>query len=147
MKTILVPVDFSDVTDAVLAEAVSLGRALGARIGLIHVAAPDPEFVGYEVGPESVRNQVAQAYRKEHRSLQALHERIAGEGIEAAALLIQGPTVEKVLAEAARQEADYILMGSHGHGALHSLLVGSVTEGVLRGAACPVVIVGARKRK
>lgn len=141
MKTILAPIDFSDATPAVTQALVPLARAVQAQVYLLHVTPPDPDFVGYDVGPSVVREQVATKFRKEHRLLQDLQHRLAGEGVQVSALLIQGPTVAKILDECLRLKADLIVMGSHGHGSLHNLLVGSVTEGVMRQAACPVMIV------
>jgi len=39
-----------------------------------------------------------------------------------------------------------ILLGSHGHGALYHLLIGSVSEGVIRKASCPVIIIPSKKQ-
>ncbi|MEW5940915.1 MAG: universal stress protein [Chloroflexota bacterium] len=66
-------------------------------------------------------------------------------GLDATALVVQGATVETILNEASKLEADMIVVGSHGHGALYQLLVGSVCEGVLRKAACPVLVVPTRE--
>jgi nucleotide-binding universal stress UspA family protein len=141
VKNILVPVDYSEITPAVIATAHSLADAFSARLWLIHVAAPDPEFVGYDAGPQSVRDQQASHLRDEHRRLQQEAARLRDAGVDATALLIQGPTVEKILAEAERVAADCIVLGSHGHGAVHRALLGSVSESVLRQAALPVLIV------
>jgi nucleotide-binding universal stress UspA family protein len=54
-----------------------------------------------------------------------------------------GPPIPHILAEAERTDADYIIMGSHGHTALYDLLVGSTTHGILRKARCPVVVIPA----
>ena len=145
MKNILVPVDFSEVSAAVIATAESLAEAFSAKVWLIHVAAPDPEFVGFDVGPQSVRDQRASNLRDEHRHLQDEAERLRGGGIDATALLIQGPTVEKILAEAERLEADWIVIGSHGHGATYRVLLGSVSENVVRGSKLPITIVPHQK--
>jgi nucleotide-binding universal stress UspA family protein len=75
-----------------------------------------------------------------------LKGQLAAAGREAVALHIQGPTVDKILHEAQQQGAELIVMGSHGHGALYELLVGSVTQGVMKGASCPVVVVPAKKK-
>jgi nucleotide-binding universal stress UspA family protein len=141
MKNILVPVDFSEITEPVVATARALAQAFSAKLWLLHVAAPDPDFVGYDVGPQSVRDQVASHLREEHRDLQEEAVRLRDGGVEAVALLIQGPTVEKILAEAERIGADLIVLGSHGHGAVYRSLLGSVSESVLRRAACPITIV------
>lgn len=141
MKNILVPVDFSDATDAVVARSIELARALQARVTLLHIVAPDPDFVGYEPGPQSVRDTVAKHVHDEHKQLHALEERMSSQGVNVTSLLIQGYTAEKILKECERLKSDLLVMGSHGHSALHHLLVGSVTEGVLRKVACPVVVV------
>ena len=143
MKNILVPLDFSDMTDRVADEAARMANLTGAAVTLIHVAAPDPDFVGYEPGPVSVRNNVAHELREEHRQLQATEKRLASQGLKVSSMLIQGYPVEKIAHEAVRIHAELIVMGSHGHGLLRHLVVGSVTEGVLRKAACPVLIVPA----
>jgi len=141
VKSILAPIDFSDSTEAVASTACTLARAFGAKLWLVHVAAPEPDFVGYEVGPQSVRDQRAGHLREEHRRLQELAEAIRDDGVDTAALLIQGPTVAKILSEAERVGADLIVLGSHGHGAVYRTLLGSVSESVLRQATCPVTVV------
>ena len=143
-ENILVPIDFSDVTDAVVAKATQLAKALGAKIWLIHTAIPEPDFVGYEVGPEYIRDSAARHLREEHQMLGQYQDKLRAEGVEVTAMLVPGEAVEKILQEAISLEAGWIVLGSHGHGALYNLLAGSVCQGVLSKAACPVVIVPSR---
>lgn len=145
MRAILVPVDFSEVTDAVVEWAAGIARTAGGRLWLLHVAAPDPDFVGFEAGPDVVREQRASELRQEHRDLQVLADALRARGLDATALLVKGPTVKKILAEAERLGADLIVMGSHGRGALSRALLGSVSEGVVRGAHRPITILPGRK--
>lgn len=147
MNTILAPIDFSDVTGAVIDSASHLSRILDARLYVLHVAPPDPDFVGYEVGPKSVRESLAKKFRKEHHQLEELELKLKAGGVQVEALLVQGATAEKILSEADRVKADLIVMGSHGHGALRKLLVGSATEGVMRGLRCPVMVVPSHGRE
>jgi nucleotide-binding universal stress UspA family protein len=141
MKHLLVPLDFSDATERVAEAAAQLAAKLAARITLLHVAPPDPAFVGYEAGPQSVRDNVAKQLHEEHKRLQAVEKQCAQRGLSVTALLVQGFPSEKILSECERMQADLIVMGSHGHGMLRHLLVGSVTDGVLRKARCPVLVV------
>ena len=143
MKTILVPVDFSDTTTPVLAEAQMLAQALGAELVLLKVAEPEPDFVGFEPGPQTVRMAVAHDFRAEHSRLEDLKAVAEAGGLKATAMHVQGPIVDKILDQAKERGAVMIVMGSHGHGALYELLVGSITQGVLKGAKCPVVVVPA----
>ena len=145
MKTLVCPVDFSATTAAVVDLAGRISQAFGARLCILHVAAPDPEFVGYEAGPQVVRDAVARKFRREHQQLEEIEADLRSRNVDVEALLIQGPTVEKILTETARLGGEMIVIGSHGHSALHDLLVGSVTVGVLRGAKCPVLVVPAQR--
>ena len=141
MRNILVAVDFSDVTPALVQVSGEIARAMGAELCLVHAAAPDPDFVGYEAGPESVRKNVARGIHGEHEAIRELENRLREGGLSVKSMLVRGPAAEKVLAESDRLKADLIVIGSHGHGALRHLLMGSVGEGVLRKARCPVLVV------
>lgn len=144
MERVLVAVDLSPATETVIRVAEELARSLGAELRLVHVAAPEPEFVGYDVDSPALRDTHAAAYREEHRRLQDLAEGARGRGGAVKALLIQGPTVEKILEEAERLDAGLVVVGSHGRGALARVLLGSVSEGVLRGSRRPVLVVPSR---
>jgi nucleotide-binding universal stress UspA family protein len=140
-RKILVPVDFSDVTDKVLDEARRIARSFNAKTWLVHVAAPEPDFIGYEVGPAYIRDSLARDLRDQHQRLQVYQEMFAAEHLEATSMLVPGIPVRKVVAEAERLAPDLIIIGSHGHGALYHLVMGSVAESVLKHATCPVLVV------
>lgn len=141
MRRVLAALDLSVGTGAVVEQAASLAGAFEAELVLIHVAAPDPIFVSYDAGPQTVRDARAWQIRKEHREIQGIAGELRGRGLRAKALLVQGPTVETILREARDLAAGAIVIGSHGHGAMFDALVGSVAQGVLRHAPCPVVVV------
>lgn len=143
--TILTPLDFSSGTDRVLETAILFARAFGARLILVHVVPPDPDFVGYEVGPQHVRVHLAQQFHKEHRAIQDYADQANASGLNATGLLLQGPTAETILAEIGRTEADLLILGSHGHGALYKAILGNVAEEILRKCPCPAVIIPVKK--
>lgn len=145
MKTIVVLVDFSDLTFKVLKQAHTLARAFDSEVIILH-ADPEARVVGttaeageifVEPSPESV--QLAQAKLKE------LMDSLAKFGVNVSAEGLRGPTVEQVLLEAKRLNADLIIIGSHHHSALYNLLVGSVTHDVLKRSHCPVLVVPSDK--
>ena len=141
MKNILAAVDFSPGTRRVVTCAVAQARAFSARLWLVHVAAPEPDFVPHVADPPVMRDQVAAGLREEHRHIQALAAEVADEGVEVTPLLIAGATVEKILSEAEEVDADLVVAGTHGHGAFHRALLGSVSEGLVRHARVPLLIV------
>jgi nucleotide-binding universal stress UspA family protein len=141
---VLVPLDLSFATERVLATATAVARDTRAAVWLLHVAEPDPAFVGYDAGSAAVRDQVAHEYRDEHRRLQEHAQQLRDAGIEATPLLIRGPTADTILGEAAKLEVDLIVMATHGRGAVFDILVGSVSQAVLRRSPIPVLMVPAR---
>lgn len=144
LKHLLAAIDFSDVSETVIALAEEMAKLSEASLTLLHVVPPEPDFVGYKVGPPSVRENLAKEIRQEHHELLAWEHRLRANGVHVEARLLQGPIGKKILEEANRLPADLLLLGSHGHGALTHLLVGSVGEEVLRYAPCPVLIVPSR---
>jgi nucleotide-binding universal stress UspA family protein len=146
IETILVPVDFSDVTAEVVRYATEMAKSYGGRIVLLHISEPEPDFVGYEAGPQAVRTTVARDFRSEHQQLDQLKHSITGAGLEVLALHIQGSLAEKIVQEAQAHQAGLIVVGTHGHGSFYNLLVGSVTASLLKHAPCPVMVVPALHR-
>ena len=70
MKNILVTIDFDKSEALLLDKAVQMAEAFGSKLWLMHIAAPDPDFVGYDVGPQYIRDSRAEDLRQEHRKLQ-----------------------------------------------------------------------------
>jgi nucleotide-binding universal stress UspA family protein len=138
---ILAAIDFSPVTEQVLVTLAQMAATLPAQVWLVHVAPPEPAFVGYEAGPDVVRGQVAAELHASHKKLQKLADRLRAGGVETTALQLQGKSVETVIAEAERLPASLIVLGSHGHGAVYNMLVGSVAEGIVRASKVPVLLV------
>lgn len=143
MKHVVAAIDFSEVSDAVVAHAAEIAAACDVPLTLLHVAAPEPDFVGYEPGPDTVRDARAAELREEHREIQQRAEALRARGLRVHGLLIQGPTVESISREARNLEADLVVVGSHGRGALGRMLLGSVSEGLVRAAEHPILVVPA----
>jgi nucleotide-binding universal stress UspA family protein len=141
--SLLVAVDFSAVADDQLEIVGRLARP-NREIYLLHVAEPDPSFVGYEAGPDEVRHDVAVEFKREHDELHGLADRLREQGHEVTALMIQGPTIQTILEQAEKLEAEVIVVGSHGRGKLFDLVVGSVSAGVIRKSPVPVLVVPTR---
>jgi nucleotide-binding universal stress UspA family protein len=138
--SLLVALDFTDVTDDQLLIVARLA-APNREIYLLHVAEPDPSFVGFDAGPDEVRDQVAREFHQEHERIQRLADRLRDAGFNAKALLVQGPTVATILAEADKVNAEAIVVGSHRRGKLYDFAVGSVSSEIIRKSKVPVLVV------
>lgn len=140
MKTFLVPVDFSAVTGTVIDTAIEFSQSLGGSIVLLHVIQP-PAVTGDYALPIEVLQEAASASEKSARGHLEKHEAKArAAGITIESVIRQGTPVHLIREEAAARKADYIIMGSHGHGKLYDFLVGSTASGVLKKASCGVII-------
>ena len=143
---LLVAIDFSDPTDLILRVARRLAASLDASVWIVHAAEPEPDFVGYDAGPEVVRGQVAKELREEHRKLQEYADQLREKGVEAKAILAQGPTVEVLLELGEKQGSDLIVVGSHGRGLVAEMFMGSVSQGLIRDGRWPVTVVPVRNQ-
>lgn len=141
MKTLIAAIDFSDITPLLIKETAKLAGCYGSRVYVIHIAAPDPDFVGYDVGPVEERQFRVKELRTEKKSLELLSTELEHLGIDAVPLLIQGETAKLLLKEASRLQASMLIMGTHGKGLTMTALLGSTSHEVVRHAPCPVLLV------
>lgn len=144
---ILVGVDLSESTEIIVNKIEELARSLSAQVWLLHNAVPEPDYVEFKVDPLAARESLAKKFHVEHRQIQELAERMRNAGVEATALLVHGTTVETILQEASDVDADMIVVGSHGKGAMYQLLLGSVSKSVLHKSSLPVLVIPTHKRK
>ena len=141
---LLVAIDFSEVTEKIMVRVKELAMKVNAKVWLIHVVQPEPDFIGYEVGPVTERDFIAKKFHQKHQLLQEKAEELKKEGVVITPLLVQGPTVETILNQAEKLDVDIIVAGSHGHGAMFRILVGSISEGLLHNSTKPLLIVPAK---
>lgn len=142
MKTFLVPVDFSAVTERVIETALAQARAHRGRVALLHVIQP-PAVAGgaYVLPTEIVEEAVAATQRTARQKLDGRLETFRAAGLECSAATSIDTPARAILEEAERIGADCIIMGSHGHGRLYDFLVGSTASGVIKRARCAVLVV------
>lgn len=163
MKRILVAVDFSDATPGVIDIARQLARALDAEIHLVHVreltATIAPGALGYGlagmpelapvsgvpvVGFDSMPQTIPEG-ESQKSQLAQWEKEIAQAGLKVTLHQPTGAVAEEILNQADAINADLLVMGTHGHGAMYYLLVGSATKGVLKHAIRPVLLVPSPK--
>lgn len=146
LQNILVPVDFSDLAVDVVQMSVNLAQAFNSTIRLIHVMSRRyPYYVGLEMGTEILQDIQVEDLEKLENDLSAMELFIREKGIEVSSALLEGKPVSEILKESDRIEADLIIIGSETLGLFSRTFLGSVSEGVLRKAKCPVLIVQERE--
>ncbi len=140
---ILAPVDFSDSSSRSLAHAAALARWYDAALTVLHVA---PTFQAVPIkGDLGMPVHVTEPATDEE-ALRGIRRLLDESDISARAtpMIRTGDASTAIVDEATRTNADLIVMGTHGRRGFRRLLLGSVTESVLREAPCPVLTVPLR---
>ena len=141
MNNILVAIEIDEFDERLITKAYQFAKAFGSKLWLIHISAPEPDFVGYDVGPQYIRDSRADELRNEHKVLQKYAADLNEKGIDAEGLLIQGATIDMIIEESQKLQVDLIITGHHDHGFLYKALIGSVSSKILKASKIPMLIV------
>lgn len=144
---VVVPLDFSDASEAVLREAERLARLLPASLVLIHVVEPAAQMVGGDPGFDMVMMPMQVDLEPQKKQLERLADELRDRDLEVTTEVLAGFAVDEILELATRYDASYLVLGSHGHGALYHLFTGGVVTGILKAAPCPVLVVPIKPAK
>ena len=143
MKNILVAVDFEPKTKKLLQHATQIAEKFKSKIWIVHVAAPDPDFVGNRVtgGVDYMEKQLANDLRKEHKTVQRYAKQLNDKGFRATGLLVQGATVQTVINESKKLKIDLIVIGSHKHSFLYRAFSEVTSSLVIKKSKIPILVV------
>lgn len=143
-RRILVPLDGSTLAESVLPHAVALARASGAALRLVRVVPPPkppspdaPVAAAPPPSAEELERCCLWARRYLERSAAAVDTDAVD--VETSVVAALRPAYG-IISEAADANADLIVMATHGHGGWRRLVLGSVSDKVLRGASVPVLV-------
>jgi nucleotide-binding universal stress UspA family protein len=137
---ILCPIDFSDFSRNALHHAAALAKWYRATLTLLHVQ----PLMAIPAGPPEVMPVFVMTSEQREQligSLRALVATDVGESVLTHTEVVEGNPAREILDCARRIAADVIVMGTHGASGFERLMLGSVTEKVLRKAPCPVLTV------
>lgn len=141
-RTVLVPIDGSEQSDAALQHALS--EFEGAALTLLHVINPARAGYGAQAGiPTSSEEWLEEAEAEAEELFAAAEERAHGRDVRIETVTEVG-NPSRVIVEFTEDEAngiDHVVMGSHGRSGLSRVLLGSVAENVVRRSTVPVTVV------
>lgn len=150
MKKILVAVDFSNATDGVVDAAVKMAKAFGVELHLLHVIEPEPTYTAYGFAPEefpAIHSFHAETRTRAQKALQKVADEAASQGATPVTHLCDGSPLHVLKEKVKELGVDLVILGSHGHGVVASLLLGSVAEGMVRKAEVATLVIPAGKAK
>jgi len=140
LDLILVAVDFSEVSASVYDVAVELASRMHAEVVVVNVTEPQVDYVGLAAPLEyAVRDSELDKILEAR--LSSAREAFEIRGVTVKVEHHWGPVVGSILERAQKLQAGMVVLGSHGHGAVYNLLVGSVAAGVIKHSPLPVLVV------
>lgn len=143
IRSILVPIDFSECGNYALSYAASFARIFGASIICLHVIEPLVPTVGYSgmTEPLPMADISDQLEVSAERELPKIAESEEYAGLEVEELIVHGEAASEIVRVAKERGVDLIVVSSHGRTGLGRILFGSTAEAVVRHASCPVMVV------
>ena len=141
---VLVPLDFSPLSETVLRYGVELTRQGGVTV-VLHVLEPLPMHFESAFGSFVNTEGVARIRENAERLLDQACRNYPGRDFVAE--LKEGKPSAQILDAQRRHGAELIVMGTHGRGGLEELFLGSVAARVVRKARCPVLTVREPRRR
>jgi len=137
-RSILVALDGSPAAAKALEQAIDLARSEGARLTLISVAdLPRWRFSGF---PLAVPFPNETELEREAEQIVERAEALVPEDVPVSTVVRRGPVVKAILKRIETGEHDLVVVGSRGLGPAGSLLLGSVSRGVLAGSPVPMLV-------
>jgi nucleotide-binding universal stress UspA family protein len=141
IDSILCPVDFSEFSDRACEYAHSFARQYGAKLFVLHVAEPFVPIHPSYISPSLIDHFYAQQIAAAEEKVRELAERQNWNDVEYEVVLERGAAADAILRFVEANNIDLIAMGTHGRRGLDRLVLGSVTERILRTARPPVLAV------
>lgn len=142
IRRVLIAVDSEPVAMHAADFGIELARSLAAEVALVHVIdGTSPYGIDTGIG---LRELAAQAEQEGRRLLAGLRQRLSL-GPSALEFVVAGKPADEIVKAAGEWPADLIVIGSHGRGGVQRALLGSVADGVMRHARCPVLVVPAKE--
>ncbi len=143
-RRLLVPTDFSSGSEQAWLMARQLAGRLGAEIVLLHVLVEAPLFSEGPFTMEHARKVFEGARMWVEKMLGEWVAAAAASGLQARWIVRTGVPHKEIVAAAAQERAEVIVLGTHGRGGIDRALLGSVADRVIRLAPCPVLTVRER---
>jgi len=140
-KQILCVVDLSPASNAVLSWARLIAEPFGSRVEVLHADWSEPPRYFTERQLSALDAEAVLRRKTLERDLPDLAQNVLGSTISFSVSVVEGHAVNVVLQYLRNSPPDLVVMGSHGHGTVARLLLGSVAENVVREAQCPTLVV------
>jgi len=152
-EKILVPLDGSEHSLKALTIAIEIAKKFGGKISLIHiysvavspVMVPEPSTLTPPMVPTMTPEEISKAVESTRKASMSIlsegEQKVKAERVQVETILREGHVVQEIIKTAKEDKFDLIVIGARGISKIRELLLGSVTDGVIHHASCPVLVI------
>ena len=140
IKKIICALDLSQHSTMVADYAVTMAKAFDAEIVAVYAAPALTQYVGFHVPPSSIESFVGEIVAGAEKTMQDF---VAAnfQGVKAIGKVVNGYAAEEILDMVDTENADLIIMGTHGRKGIDRILFGSVAEKIVKSSPIPVMTI------
>ena len=141
IKKILVPVDFSENSQKILRTAVDFSARFKAEVVIVFVVQSFDDYSGFFVPHMPIVQLEEEMVKSAKEKMKSFVAETLNGSVSYTTAILSGDVVEEINSFAAKENADLIVMGTHGYKGLDKILFGSVAEKIVKTAPCPVLTI------
>jgi nucleotide-binding universal stress UspA family protein len=147
ISRIVVPIDFSEYSKKAFSYAVDFSRTFQAELILVYVVEPVIYPADFSFGQVALPSMERELHDRGRTQLESLIEHGVPEDVHARCLLRSGKPFVEIIQVAKEEDAQLIIIATHGHSGIEHALFGSTAEKVVRKAPCPVLSIRSPERE
>ena len=146
ISRIVVPIDFSEYSKKAFRYAIELAQTFSAEMILVYVVEPIIYPADFSFGQLALPSMERELQERGHEQLDTLIQKEVPEGINARCVIRSGKPFVEIIQTANDEQADLIIIATHGHSGIEHALFGSTAEKVVRKSVCPVLSIRSAER-
>ena len=140
MKSILVGYNFTNEDNRAIEFAIMIAKKFMSRVWIIHIEDPDPDFAGYDIGPQSTRDQISVSISQHRSELQDITDEYREKYKNISCLTIQGIIADKLLEQIKKLDIELLVLGTHPNNFFDRIFNDGTLNSIKNNANCPILI-------
>ncbi len=137
IENVLCPVDFSDISKKALKTADEMGRSFPSQLNVLHVL--PSHIIREKIAAGKDRDRITGEMLDQARN--ELSNFLKGAGIAKEGTITEGEPAAEIVSFSSEKNTDLVILGARGHSFIRGILIGSVTDAVLKSSPCPVLLI------
>lgn len=140
IKKIVCAVDLAEFSADVAEYAVMVARGMNAELIVLYVAPSLTQYSAFEIQPKALESVIGEITEEAGRTMQEVMDEYFDD-VNAEGRVVIGYPADEIIKTAEKEDADLIIMGTHGRQGMDLIIFGSVADKVVKNADMPVLTI------